>query len=110
MTPVVLVHPGSLVSPHAVYFRRSLFLLTLGAATGILRRQISALLLHRALLLEYCPSPLRQQCLAAAVSVVSCAAQRGNTGSSGPANASKACTPGGCLMLHGFGMVLQRAG
>jgi hypothetical protein len=48
------------VSPHAVCFRRSLFLLTLGAATGILRRQISALLLHRALLLEYCPSPLRQ--------------------------------------------------
>jgi hypothetical protein len=36
MTPVVLVHPGSLVSPHVVYFRRSLFLLTLGAATGIL--------------------------------------------------------------------------
>ena len=42
--------------------------------------------------------------------VVSCVAQRENTGSSGPANALQACTPGGCLMLHGFGMALQRAG
>jgi len=42
--------------------------------------------------------------------VVSCVAQRENTGSSEPANALQACTPGGCLMLHGFGMVLQRAG